>query len=677
MGAGFIRRYTTLPALETITQIEGVVVIDGTPPASIQGVGSGVVCGVGECADVTYGVQVSGGNVTSYPRPVQVTTDADLQSKIGGFDSTLGDFGDAGGNLLADLLGRRFAAGLTVIPVNTAATKAVRLFRQLPLATSVSDPTPIVPVQAYTVPAGTLFQTSGGATPTRSAAAVTFSADAYYASGTGLDRISWNVAALTQLLRRTAGSWYDDNVQVGDVITIGYPVGPFDGAYGTYRISSITNATDLVVEALNGATFSSATVGGSAVNMPWRVSPAATADTGAVVAATAAGYTVPARPISASVSPGTALPAFGAPLPGVTTLASGWTPSVGLSLLAQQGAGNGLTYVAGLHAANAANSAELNTAYSTALQALLADADPASSVNIVFCSRSSRSIASALKTVVATRSDSGRGVVALVAPGLSCVTRAAATSSATGSATDSSFGVAATDAAGRSDRVIFNWLGVKLSIPAAVGSSIQLASGAYTTDGVIDVSPVGHCASTLSQLPPERNPGEYSDITASALSTVLGFQTAAPTLSVNDYTLLKAAGVMSLRNDRTTGFVWQSGITSSLTAGRTTIARRRMADFIQDSVGERLNIYAKQLLTQDLKDTIYQEVDGFLAGLESVDQPARQRISRYSVDPTSGNTDALEAQGVYVIVAKVRTLASADDIVFNTQIGESVVVSDG
>jgi hypothetical protein len=659
--------------LETITQIEGVVVIDGTPPTSIQGVGSGVVCGIGECADVTYGVQVSGGNVSTYAQPVQVVTDADLQGKIGGFDSSLGDFGDAGGNLLADLLGRRFATGLTVIPVNTAATKAVRLFRQLPIATSVSDPTPAVPVAAYTVPAGTLFQTSGGATPTRSAAAATFTADAYYASGTGLNRTSWNTSAVQHTLTRTSGSWYDDGVLVGDVITIGYKSVPYDAAYGTYRIVSITDATNIEVEKLDGAAFQSASSG---TNMPWRVSPAATAYTGTGLAAVAAGYTIPARPMSASVSPATTLPAFGAPTESGVTLSTGWTPDVALSLVTQQGVGNGLTYVAGLHAANANNSTELNAAYSAAMQALLADADPASSVNIVFCSRSSRSIASALKTVVTTRSDSGRGMVALVAPGLSCITRAAATSSATGSATDSSFGVAATDAAGRSDRVIFNWLGVRLSLPAAVGSSIQLASGAYTTDGVIDVSPVGHCASTLSQLPPERNPGEFSDITASALSTVLGFQTSAPTLSINDYTLLKAAGVMSLRNDRTTGFVWQSGITSSLTAGRKNIARRRMADFIQDSVAERLNLYAKRLLTQDLKDATHQEVDGFLSGLESVDQPERQRIARYSVDVVSGNTPELEAQGVFVIVGKVRTLASADDIVFNTQIGESVVVDE-
>jgi hypothetical protein len=584
----------------------------------------------------------------------------------------LGDFGDAGGNLLADLLGRRFATGLTVIPVNIAATKAVRLFRYLPLSVSDTDPTPAVPLAAYTVPAGTLFQTSGGATPVRSAAAVTFTADAAYATGINGSG-NWGTSATTQNFDRAAGSWYDDGVQVGDVIVIGGATTTITFA-GTYRINAITSATRIVLEKLDGSSFGSAS---TIAEEAWRVHPAATADTGAVVAATASGYTVPARPISASVSPATALPAYSAPVWSNATRAAGWTPDVALSLVTQQGVGNGLTYVAGLHAANAANSAELNTAYSAAMQALLADADPASSVNIVFCSRSSRSIASALKTVVTTRSDSGRGMVALVAPGLSCITRAAATSSATGSATDSSFGVAATDAAGRSDRVIFNWLGVRLSLPAAVGSSIQLASGAYTTDGVIDVSPVGHCASTLSQLPPERNPGEFSDITASALSTVLGFQTAAPTLSINDYTLLKAAGVMSLRNDRTTGFVWQSGITSSLTAGRKNVSRRRMADFIQDSVAERLNLYAKRLLTQDLKDATHQEIDGFLSGLESVDQPERQRIARYSVDVVSGNTPELEAQGVFVIVGKVRTLASADDIVFNTQIGESVVVGEG
>jgi hypothetical protein len=254
---------------------------------------------------------------------------------------------------------------------------------------------------------------------------VTFTADAAYATGINGSG-NWSVSAATQNFDRAAGSWYDDGVQVGDVIVIGGATTTITFA-GTYRINAITSATRLVLEKLDGSSF---VTGSTIADEAWRVHPAATADTGAVVAATAAGYTVPARPISASVSPATALPAYNAPLWSNATRAAGWTPDVALSLVTQQGVGNGLTYVAGLHAANAANSAELNTAYSAAMQALLADADPASSVNIVFCSRSSRSIASALKTVVTTRSDSGRGMVALVSPGLSCVTRAAATSSA-------------------------------------------------------------------------------------------------------------------------------------------------------------------------------------------------------------------------------------------------------
>ena len=47
----------------------------------------------------------------------------------------------------------------------------------------------------------------------------------------------------------------------------------------------------------------------------------------------------------------------------------------------------------------------------------------------------------------------------------------------------------------------------------------------------------------------------------------------------------------------------------------------------------------------------------------------------YSVDDKSGNTPDLEAQGIYVVIGKVRTLASADFIVFQTSIGEGVVVT--
>jgi hypothetical protein len=48
MSVGFIRRFLFDPGNAELTAIEGVVVIDREPPASITGVGSGAVLVVGE-----------------------------------------------------------------------------------------------------------------------------------------------------------------------------------------------------------------------------------------------------------------------------------------------------------------------------------------------------------------------------------------------------------------------------------------------------------------------------------------------------------------------------------------------------------------------------------------------------------------------------------------------------
>jgi hypothetical protein len=50
--SGFFRRFDTMPPKETLTEIEGVVVIDGQQPGQVAGIGSGVACVIGEFADM-------------------------------------------------------------------------------------------------------------------------------------------------------------------------------------------------------------------------------------------------------------------------------------------------------------------------------------------------------------------------------------------------------------------------------------------------------------------------------------------------------------------------------------------------------------------------------------------------------------------------------------------------
>ena len=664
MGAGFIQRFGSLPSVQQIQAIEGVVIVDGVGPAQIQGTGTGVVGVVGEFADMSQAVLVEGGNVSSKSQPVAVTSDAMLVSYVGGFDSTLGDFGGAGGNGLADIRGKRFA-GLVVAPVNLASSKAVRLVRDLPTNASATDPSPIIPMQGATVFAGTLFQDGSATKQTKTAGRVVFAGTGAYLSATDGVSVAGGSSG-GQLFQSATAAFVTNGVAVGDAIVIG--VFGTDADAGTYRVRAISSETQLVVGKLDGTDF--AWTGDTA--LPFRIHAAACADSGAGLFTTLAQFTVPARPIMENVAEAVVLvPA----VPAAAGSATAWEPLSGLKLCTQPGSGNGLVYTADVQAPNAANSSALLAKYVEVIEALEADSDPANAINIVMASRSARLLAKELRLLAESRSAAGLGMVAVVAPGLGCQTLAAATSSATGATTDSVFGVAASDAAGRSDRVIYTWTGIRQYNPDAVGISIATATGGTTTDGVLDLTACGHLCSVLSQIPPERNPGELTALTTSALATILGQQRGAPVLTRADYEIMKAGGICGIRIDRATGPVFQSGITTSLVSGRTRISRRRMADFIQDSLARQYNLYVKQLLTDDVKTALISETDAFLASLKSEAVPRQQRISDYSVDATSGNTPEQEAAGIYVLTVAVRLLSEADNIVLLSNISESVVVT--
>ena len=128
-------------------------------------------------------------------------------------------------------------------------------------------------------------------------------------------------------------------------------------------------------------------------------------------------------------------------------------------------------------------------------------------------------------------------------------------------------------------------------------------------------------------LPPERNPGQAAPPVPTLLASVLGLQRGLPAIfGMSEYTQLRASGVAGLRIDRTVGPIFQSGVTTSLVSGQKNINRRRMADFIQDSVAQRLVQFNKLPLTTALKDSVTSEIDTFLNLLKSPSNPPAQRI---------------------------------------------------
>lgn len=645
--SGFIRRFNFQPTVDVLTQIEGIAIIDLTPPGAIAGVGTGVVGVIGEFADMGFAVAVdASGNVTTFPVPTEVFSAQDLATKFGGFDETIGNFGGADGNAFVAVRNKPYQR-LIGVAVNLCSTKGVRAWRVLPTNASATLPTPVVPMQAGSIAAAREFKS--GANRVRVGTLKTFLGTDAYASGVD-GTVTNGAPALTNVFTSASADFVGAGVVKGDVVVMGV-IGAA-GAQGTnadtYRVEAVTDLHTLVLEKLDGSSFAFAT---SAV-MAYRLHVGATADTGPVNSFTeAGGYLVPARPLDATIPQGTILnPTVAPPAATATT----WDPLSGLHMATQPAAA--LTFTATIQAPNAVNDATIDVLYNAAILSLLTADLPARDVNIVFAARHSDNIRGFLKQFALTGSANGVGREAVLSPQISTV-------SLTTVVGDAAPGVGAQ----RDERDIYSWPGVRTFVPEAVGFALGTAVATKTSDGVLDTTFDSWYASILSLLAPERNPGQIAEPVPTCLAAVLGIQRGVSGLGIGEYETMRARGVSAVRNNQL-GYFIQSGITSSLVSGQKNVNRRRMADYVEDSLALALLPFDKLPVSNQLKDAAAGEVTAFLSQLLSLENLALQRIAAFVVDIQSGNTPALLAQGVFVIIVRVQMLATADFIVLQVSV---------
>jgi len=679
----FMRRYTSDPGLATIQQIEGVVTIEGNAAPGVVGVGTGVVALVGEFADMTYGVSVdlvtTPGTVSTRPQPVQILSSDDFLTKLGGFDETIGEHKKTGGSGFVAAKNKKFA-GLVAVPVNLASDKACRAWRELPTNLDATHATPLFTMVPGYVAAGREFL-DVGAKAVRLMKSIAFQASAAYKSA--IVGSTPACALATCVLTSIGSNFVAEGVKCGDALVLGSLAAAGGSGNlltaGTYRIITV-GTTTLTIEKQDGSNFAFAA---PYTDLAYRIHAANCADTGGSGSTTLVyGFkapgtgicnTLPVRPlfqnlvVSDVCSPTVAPPA---------QTASAYDPLSGLKL-----GGHPISvcaFTTAVQTANTTSAAGLETLYASALASLLADATPANTVNLVFCARHSAAIWTSLKNTCTQRSAKGKGLRGIMAPDLSNVTVAGVASS-----------VAAYPAAAalRTDRASEGWPGVSVYVPEAVGFSITRADASVTTDGIFDETADGWIASAMSSVPPEVNPAiEDAPVTISPDGTpgalaFLGLQSNAPTLTIDDYITLRAAGICAPRMDDVSGPVLQSGNTTGQQLERATgtlqpipMAQRAMADFIEDSLTGALAKFAKKPLTDDLEKDSAAVVIGFLEGLRSKLNPSKQRIYAYAVS-TAANTAETRAAGVWFIDYAVTTLASANQIVQRATIGTQVVIS--
>lgn len=224
----------------------------------------------------------------------------------------------------------------------------------------------------------------------------------------------------------------------------------------------------------------------------------------------------------------------------------------------------------------------------------------------------------------------------------------------------------------RSDRVFYTGKGMRVRIPQIAELGTAGGQG-FTADGFITVRPDGPLTSVCATLPPETNPGQDP---GGILDDFVEVDSFGEQLSIESYKAARREGIVLPRVDREVGMIFLSGVTSSLESGRTNIARRKMADFINDQFATLFTRRIKKLNSLKEREGIKSDWEAFLETLKSTSNPDNQRIVDFSVSDGEdvGNTPESLAQGNYWLRTTVRTLSSLDNIITDNVIGENAQV---
>lgn len=151
--------------------------------------------------------------------------------------------------------------------------------------------------------------------------------------------------------------------------------------------------------------------------------------------------------------------------------------------------------------------------------------------------------------------------------------------------------------------------------------------------------------------------------------------------SRNGYISLDEAGVCAMEQDLDVGFLIKNAVTTQiLNSSKKTIIRRRMADYLQDSIAYFLKNYQNDVNSSAKREEVKAAIlefdsrlvrDGILPGAQDVKDGAP-----LLVDTESLNTDSVIASGMFKILYKRRIFSSMRYIVLTAEIGESVIVSE-
>lgn len=196
-------------------------------------------------------------------------------------------------------------------------------------------------------------------------------------------------------------------------------------------------------------------------------------------------------------------------------------------------------------------------------------------------------------------------------------------------------------------------------------------------DGVKTMtSPASWLVSIMSNTSPHIDPAFKENTKYLAGVTNLKRQ-----LTRTNYISLKEAGIAAFEYDADIGFSLKSGIVTQIAnSSKLTILRRRMADWLTNSVGRFLKNYQNAPNTKENRTSVKAAISAFVAqgesdGILPKDSEVQTGKAKL-IDTESLNTDASIAAGFFKCLYKQRIYSSMRYIVLQAEIGESVVVTE-
>jgi hypothetical protein len=196
-------------------------------------------------------------------------------------------------------------------------------------------------------------------------------------------------------------------------------------------------------------------------------------------------------------------------------------------------------------------------------------------------------------------------------------------------------------------------------------------------DGAVEYTPpASWYASILSQTSPHIDPAYKAN--AQYLVGATGLKRS---LTRADYINLMKAGISAFEMDSEIGMSVKSGIVTQIAnSSKVTVLRRRMADYLTNSVGSFLKLYQNAPNTAEKRQEIKSSMMAFVQqnennGILPKDSEVNSGVAKL-IDTESLNTDVTIGLGFCKILWKQRIYSSMRFIVLIAEIGETVVVTE-